>query len=243
MFSSEGGYSLADIAAATNRNNNDGFGGGAWWIIILFLFVFMGGGWDGNGFGGGNAAATAAASGALTRADLCQDMNFQGVENGVRGIQQGLCDGFYAMNTNILNGFNGVDNAVCSLGYQTQQGFNDLAMNNTQNTNAITSQLTNLGYQNQQNAFEIQKGIEQGFCNTNYNMASQFCETRQAICDSTRSILDFLTQDKIATLTTENASLKAAASNAAQTTEIINQLKPCPSPAYIVSNPYCSCAM
>jgi hypothetical protein len=30
MFSSEGGYSLADIAAATGRNDNDGFGGGAW---------------------------------------------------------------------------------------------------------------------------------------------------------------------------------------------------------------------
>jgi hypothetical protein len=201
----------------------------------------MGGGWDGNGFGGGNAAATVAANGALTRSDLSQEMNFQGVVDGVRGVQQGLCDGFYAMNTGILNGFNGVDNAICSLGYQTQQGFSNLAMGNMQNTNALSSQINDLSYQNQQATFETQKAIEQGFCNTNYNMASQFCETRQAICDSTRSILDFLTQDKIATLTTENASLKAAASNAAQTNEIVSQLKPVPSPAYIVANPYCNC--
>jgi len=51
-----GGYSLADIAAATGNDSNDGaFGGnGAWWIIILFLFVFCG--WGNNGtWGNGNA--------------------------------------------------------------------------------------------------------------------------------------------------------------------------------------------
>ena len=48
MFSSNNGYSLADIAAATGRNNDGNFGeeNGAWWIIILFLFAFCG--W-GNG--------------------------------------------------------------------------------------------------------------------------------------------------------------------------------------------------
>ena len=50
MFNSTG-YSLSDIAAATN--GNDGFGGNnAWWIILLFLFA-MNGGW-GNGFVGGD---------------------------------------------------------------------------------------------------------------------------------------------------------------------------------------------
>ena len=40
MFSQTGGYSLADIAAATGSDRNDGFGGnGAWWLIVLFLFV------------------------------------------------------------------------------------------------------------------------------------------------------------------------------------------------------------
>ena len=46
MFNTNQGYSLSDIAAATDNKNNDGmFGNGAWWIIILFLFCFNGGGW------------------------------------------------------------------------------------------------------------------------------------------------------------------------------------------------------
>ena len=48
-----GGYSLADIAAATGNNNNGWGGEGSWWIIILFL-LFANGGWGGFGdFGGG----------------------------------------------------------------------------------------------------------------------------------------------------------------------------------------------
>ena len=82
-------------------------------------------------------------------------------------------------------------------------------------------------------------------------MATQACETRQAIADSTRSILDFLTQDKIATLTAENQNLKFAASQAnqnavlmaamdANTANIIRRTgNDCPIPAYVVPNPNC----
>lgn len=93
-------------------------------------------------------------------------------------------------------------------------------------------------------------------------MATQACDTRRAIADSTRdiidnqnagvrSILDFLTQDRIAALTAENQSLKFAASQAAQnafitanqeaqTAELVRRLStPCPVPAYVVPNPNC----
>lgn len=59
--------------------------------------------------------------GALTRADLCQDMNFNDLQSGVRGIQSGLCDGFYAMNTGMLNGFSGVNNAIQQAQFAQQQ--------------------------------------------------------------------------------------------------------------------------
>lgn len=97
-----------------------------------------GNGGFGGGWGGGNNGANAflpyavGANGALTRGELCQDMNFQEVQNGVRGIQQGLCDGFYAVNTSILNGFHNVDNAVCTMGYQNAQLANDINNNITQ---------------------------------------------------------------------------------------------------------------
>ena len=87
------------------------------------------------------------------------------------------------------------------------------------------------------------------FADLGYAMATQACDTRRAICDSTRdiidnnnagirSILDFLTQDKIATLTAENQSLKFAASQAAQNAYLVNELRPAPIPAYPVANPY-----
>jgi hypothetical protein len=49
-----------------------------------------------------------------------------GLENGIRGIQNGLADGFYEMNTALLTGFG--NNAMAAM----------------QNTNAITAQLANM---------------------------------------------------------------------------------------------------
>ena len=81
------------------------------------------------------------------------------------------------------------------------------------------------------------------------NDAACCCELKTAIADSARdiiannnagvrSILDFLTQDKIATLTAENQSLKFAASQIAQNNYLVAALKdPCPVPAYVVPNP------
>ena len=72
----------------------------------------------------------------------------------------------------------------------------------------------------------------------NYNMATQACDIKHAINDSTRAVLDFLTTDKIATLQAENQNLKLQASQAAQNAYLLNELKPCPQPAYITCNPF-----
>jgi hypothetical protein len=74
--------------------------------VWIWAFSAFGNG----GFGGGNNASV---QGALTRADLCQDMNFSQLQNSVRGLEQGLCDGFYAMNTNNLNAINSTDRNLC----------------------------------------------------------------------------------------------------------------------------------
>lgn len=41
-------------------------------------------------------------------------MNFNNLDASVRAIQSGLCDGFYAQNTTMLNGFNGVQRDMCT---------------------------------------------------------------------------------------------------------------------------------
>lgn len=222
-----GGYDLSDIAAVTgNRNGGDGmWGDGGWWIILLFLFAGWGRGF-GGGFGGGYEPIPA------TQADVRAAVDQQTLISKLDNQTYGLADSTYALNNAITSGFHGVDTAVCNLGYNIQAGFNTI------------------GHQISDCCCTTQRAIERGFADTNYNMATQACDTRRAIADSTRdiidnqnagirSIFDFLTQDKIATLTAENQSLKFAASQAAQNAYLINELRPCPIPAYPVANPYC----
>jgi hypothetical protein len=83
----------------------------------------------------------------------------------------------------------------------------------------------------------------------NYNLATQECDTRRAITDgirdladvsnaNTRSILDFLVQDRITALTNENNSLKTQISQSEQNAYLVSQLAPKAAPAYVVANPY-----
>ena len=245
MFSTNG-YSLSDIAAVSGGNNrNGGFGDGDyWWIILLFLFAGNGN-W---GFGGNRGGTT-------TREEISYGFDMNGLENGVRGIQQGLCDGFYAVNTGMLNGFSGVQSSLC-------QGFAGINAAITADTVATTNGIHDLSAQLAQCCCDNRYALATSFADLNYNLATQACDTRHAIADSTRdiiasneagvkSILDFLTQDKIASLTAENQALKFAASQAnqnafitanqeAQTAELIRRLStPCPVPAYVVPNPNC----
>lgn len=240
MFNGNG-YNLSDIAAVTGRGGEDGFFGGnnGWWIILLFLFAGWGRGFGGFGGGGGDYGAPPA-----TQADVRAAVDQQTLLSKLDQQTYGLADSTYAITNALTNGFHGVDNAVCTLGYNMQGGFNTL------------------GHQIADCCCETGRAIERGFADTNYNLATQMCDTRRAIADSTRdiidsnnagvrSILDFLTQDKIATLTAENQSLKFAASQAAQnafitanqeaqTAELIRRLgRDCPIPAYVVPNPNC----
>ena len=47
--------------------------------------------------------------------------------------------------------------------------------------------------------------------------------------------------EKIAELTAQLNRADLAASQAAQNTYLLSELKPCPQPAYVVPNPYCNC--
>lgn len=231
------GYALGQDS--NGNNNNGGFGGwGGDWIWAFLIFALFG--WGNGGFGGFGGGG----GGALTRADLCQGFNFNNLDSAVRGVQNGLCDGFYAMNTGMLNGFS-------NLGMSMMQGFN-----------GVQSQLCNMAAQNQACCCETQRLIERGFADTNYNMATNTCalqntmntNTRDIIENQnagTRAILDYLCQDKISTLQSENQALRLAASQANQNAtigamidakgaEIIRRTgNDCPIPAYVVPNPNC----
>ena len=138
----EDNFALGYTLGADNGNNscNDGmYGGGAWlWILVIFALL----GWGGNGwggFGGGNGGGYVAT--AATQADIQRGFDTRTVISKLDGINSGLCDGFYAMNNGMLNGFNGVGTQIAGLGTAMQQGFNAQTIADLQGQNAISRQL------------------------------------------------------------------------------------------------------
>ena len=219
------------VAPANNGNGGYGCGWGGdglFWIVILFLFAFCG--WGGNGWGGNNG-------GVMDGYVLTSD--FANVERKLDSVNNGICDGFYAMNTGMLNGFAGVTQAVTS-------GFSAAEIARCNSQMAFMQQFFAL----QQSLSDCCCQNREAIAQVRYDMATQACDTRNTVQNATRDIidnqnansravLDYLQSSKMRDLEAENASLKLAASQAAQNNYLVNTLRPPASPAYIVQNPYC----
>ena len=237
MFNSN----CASVPLVANLDGNGSNGGwgdtGAWWIVLFVLFLAFGGfgnnGWGGNGAGNG-----------YTDAAIQRGFDNQAVVSKLDGITNGLCDGFYA----VQNGMNGINTNILQTGFGIQQAINADTVANMQNTNALQSQLANC-------CCETREAIQ----GVNYNMAQNTCALQNTMNNNTRdiidsqnagfrSILDYLCQDKIATLTAENNDLRRAASQdrqnallttamTAQTSQILDAVRPTPVPAYPAASP------
>ena len=212
--------SPADMAAVmgTNNRGNDAFGGyGAdmiiWLIVIAAIFNggFGFGGWGGNG--GFNSPA---GQGALTRTDIDAALSTHGIESGITGIGTQLCNGFNSVNSNISNlGYN-LQNCCCDL----KQGLGEVNYNLAAQTNILQNTVNN-------NGTAIQQALNSGF--------RDVIDAQNA---GTQRIVDLFTQDKIQSLQTELQSAQLQLSNAAQTNNIVNALRPTPVPAYLTCSPY-----
>ena len=236
----ESGLTASDVALLSGRNgNNDGFGdNGSWWVIIFLIFAFMGWGRGNNGFGGGNGL------GAMDNYVLASDFatiqrqlsdGFGDLTAQSRYIQNGICDGFYAMNTSLLNGFAGTNNAIMTNGYETRNAIQ-----------GVSSQLANCCC-----------SLENGQMETNYLNAQNTCALQNTMNMNTRDIVDAVNanyralhdeivanriEDKNAQITAQQNEINAlrlSASQSAQNAYLLSELKPCPSPSYIVPNPNC----
>lgn len=249
----DGGLSASDVAVLTGRNGQDGFGdgNGAWWIIIFLIFAMSGWGRNGQGlFGNGNAGG-----GAVDGYVLSTD--FATIERKLDGVNNGICDSTFALNNNLTTGFanvqqtlcqgfSGVNSAITTNGYETRLGVQGLA-----------SQLANC-------CCDIRQQISDCCCTTqraidgiNYNMATNTNALQQTLCNSTRDIIENQNanyraiheelvankleakNDRIAEQQNEINALRLAASQERQNAYLLNELKPCPSAAYIVPNPNC----
>lgn len=83
-------------------------------IYLVWLAVLGRGGLFGNNDNAG-------LQNALTRSDLFEGFNNQDVNGQLRGITNGLCDGFYAMNNSLKDGFYGTQGALAENRFAQQQ--------------------------------------------------------------------------------------------------------------------------
>lgn len=239
-LSSDGTVMTMPVQPA-NSGGWGGFGGdGAWWIIILFLFVFCGwgGNWGNGGFGGNNG------SGVVDGYVLTSD--FANLERKLDGVNNGLCDGFYAQNTTMLQGFAGVNQTVSN-------GFMSAELSRANQQAALMQQLNSMAMQQANCCCETREAIQ----GVNYNLATQACDTRNTIQTGTRDLIDNQNANARAILDAINAQavaakdakiaeqsqtifgLQLAASQSAQNAYLIGALRPTPVPAYQAQNPHC----
>lgn len=226
MYEGSGSFAEGYAIGRDSGSANDGmFGGGAWcwWIIILLIF-----GWGGNGFGWGGNGGGGLMTGLATQADIQRGFDTNGITNKLNGLENGICDGFYAMNTSLLNGFAGVTNSVVNSGYETRSAISGLS-----------SQLASC-------CCDIRSAIQ----DVNYNLATQSCAINNSIStaardiidsqrDGTAQILNYLTNEKIASLNRELSLAQSQLSQNAQTNALLSAINRTPVPAYVVANPYC----
>jgi hypothetical protein len=202
----------ASIVPVMDVNRGYGYGdgcyngGGMWFMWIIVLFALMGG-W-GNGYGRNGAG--------LTQVEMQQGFDTQSILRKLDGIQNGLCDGFYAQNSTMLQGFNGTQREILDSRYQ------------------LGNQIAENRFAQQQCCCELKS---EGYRNT--------CEITNAIHaegEATRALIQHNVmqelRDKLADRDRDLQSANFQLSQLSQTANIVGTLRPFPQPAYITASPY-----
>ena len=232
-------------------NDMMGFGGGYMWFMwIIVIFALMGG-WGNNWNNRGNGYETAAvfANGSMTRDQVADEFAYNDIKNGIRGVQNGLCDGFYAQNTTMLNGFNGIQRDICYRAGQLENGI-------MQTGYQLGNQIAENRFAAQQCCCETQKEIAALGCETNRNIDAVRAENYRNTCEvvnainadgeKTRALMvanqiqDL--RDKLADRDRDLQTANFHLSQQAQNATLIGTLRPFPQPAYITTSPYQSVA-
>lgn len=268
MFSNGGSIPVTMNVAPTGTSNGgfgSGWGEGGWFWLIIIIILF--GGWGyGNGFGGGAARETTSVyegyvlnndmsmlNKAITDQGMVMDRKFEGISNGICSLGYDQLAQMNAISTNIMQGTNSLQAAIKDCCCQTQQNIKDTQY-------AIGS-----------TGADISRGVERGFADTNYNLATLsngiqtsisngFCQSNFNAQTNTRDIVDAQNAGTQAILAKLNDmetnrlrekleaerdaryALQGQLDRAQLRTQIVDDIRPCPKPAYPSCNPWgCNC--
>lgn len=254
MMGSEG-ISVADAIALRNSgysDGNNGFGGDNGWWIVLLILLFAGGrgfgGWGGNGGDSGYNACCVPA----THQGMTDAFNFSQLDNGIRGLERGLCDGFYStaqgintvtsavqncccdVKSALCSGFNGTNQAIANLGYNVAQGFCGVDKSILQSDFHAQAGFNALGNQLASCCCDLERGQEAIKCALEKATGDILISNER----NTNQIISYLTQTEMDKLRTELQSAQFQLSQLSQTSNIVEQLLPVAKPAYLTCSPY-----
>ena len=224
------GYAVGRDSTNGGYGNGGMFGNGNDWAWIVILLLF---GWGGRGFGGfgGGFGGGSCGTPCATQEDVRSAVDQQTLISKLDQQTYGLADSTYAINNAINNGFFGVQSSLC-------QGFNGIS----------------------REVADCCCSTKSAIADVKYTIANEGCETRHALFNNTRdiidnanansrAILDALNANYVRTLEQENNSLRLSASQSAQNAVLMAAMDAnkaeilrrtgaeCPVPAYVVSAP------
>lgn len=213
MFSGNGIVPVMDI----DGNRDGAFGGGSWWAWIILFALF---GWGGNGFGwGGNGGGQVG----FTDAAIQRGFDNQAVISKLDGITNGICDASYAA----LAQTNGINQNIMQTGFGLQGSINDVSRQLADCCCTTQRSIDAVRYDMATDTCAVTTAVNQGFAQLDRTINDQFCQLKMEQKDA-----------QIAAMQNQLNQASLAASQAAQNQYLVDQLRPCPSPAYVVPNPY-----
>lgn len=241
-------------------------------ILIILFGGWGNRGFGGFGGCYGNGVGTSVYEGYVLNNDFSQlskqisdtynltDRKFDSITNGLCSLGYQELQNINGVNTNLSNGFANVTSAITTNGYETRNAITQDTIANMQNANALATQIANCccdikgiakdtRYENLQNLNTLNNSVNAGFVSVNQANCLNTRDIIQSQENGTRAILEALSADKlerkneqIAMLQTKLNNAELRASQEQQSNFIINELKPCPKPAYLSCNPWgCNC--
>lgn len=199
------------LAGQGNNNGYGGFGGwgDGWWILLLLLCGWGNGNNGWAGNGGGNQMLGYELGRVATTNDVASGFSTSAIMGNINDIMLTQQAGFANVQQTLCQGFSGLNQSISDCCCQTQRAIDGI----------------------------------------NYNMAKNTCDIQNTINNSTRDIIDsqrcgtdrilnFLTNQEMDRLRTENQTLRFQASQNAQNAYLISELRPTAKPAYLTCSPF-----
>ena len=101
--------SLSDIAAVTRGAEDFGGGGSMWFLAIILILLIAGGGAFGAGGDYGRFATAA------SQQEILFGQQFQGLDNKIDRLGNGIADATFALNNSIVTEGRGIADKLCDI--------------------------------------------------------------------------------------------------------------------------------